>query len=245
MQRAAHDLRRAGRLSVNEDHQRHVRRCRATQRDVRLVPLFILASGRDNLGALRHEQVDDGHTLIEQATPVAAQVEHQLFHAGGIAQGHQGLAHFSSRAAGELGQVDVPRAVIQHPAVGHGRYTDLGPFHLEFQQASAIGALDAEGHLAPGFPLQQIAHLIRIHVGLHGPARHAPNQIARPDAGFMGRIPAVDLHHRHGPIDGLDQGPDAAVFAGVHEAQVFDAGLRVIDCVRVQLVEHGIDGHAH
>ena len=61
----------------------------------------------------------------------------------------------------------------------------------------------------------------------------------------MGRIPTIDFHHRHGPVDGLDQGTDAAVFAGVHEAQVFDAGLRVINCVRVQLVEHGIDGHAH
>ena len=232
-------------MSVDEHHERHVRRRRPAQRGVGLVPLVGLAPGGDDFRSFRNEQVDDADALVEQATSIAPKVEHQPLHAGGIPKGHQGLAHLSGRTAGEFGEVDVARAVVEHAGIGDGRNANLGPLHLEFESPPAIGAVDADGHRTAGFALKQVGDGLGVHVRFHLAPVDVEDDVSRTQARLVRRVSFVDLHNRHPALHRLDEGANAPVFARVHEPDVLDPRFGIVDGVGVQLVEHGVDGHAH
>jgi hypothetical protein len=205
LQCARDDLRRRRRPPVHEDDHRH------TGRDRVAVGLEHVAGPRASVGdhdrALGDEHARGLDRLVEEATAVAAQVEHDRLRPLAHALGDHAM-ELVAGALGEVRQAHVGdgRAARVGGAGRHRRHVDLGtgdaprlapPARDEGQRDLGAGlALDETGGKARRAPRQ------RAPVDRH-------DDIAAAEPGLLGGRMRVDVEHAQPPPFGGDGDADA------------------------------------
>jgi hypothetical protein len=247
LQRARHDLRGRGREAVDEHEDRHVRRDHGLLPRVELLGLAQRALRRHDQGALGQEQAGDVDGLVEQATGVVAQVEHERLHAA-VEHLDQRLAQFLARHRAEL---------LQHD------HADLARQHLVLLGGNRDRAtLDLDHHLLGRAVDQRRVHAAAPHVQAHLGARTALELLDHLVGGLAERRPLVDAHdlvlaHQAGLVGGAgidrardreqavlavlaDVGADAAVTGREFLLEALVSLRREVARVLVEALQHAL-----
>ncbi len=91
------------------------------------------AAGGHDLGSPRQEQIGYLDRLVEQASRIAAQIEHQAPHPLLLEVPH-GFADLVPAVLGELGESDVADALVEHEGVRNSREGDRAPLDRHVEQ---------------------------------------------------------------------------------------------------------------
>ena len=208
LQRAGDDLRGGGRVAVGEDDDRERRRERIGLGDVALIG-FAATAHRGELGPAWEEEVGEVERLVEEATGVATEVDHEAGRALGL-QAAQVLGELTCGGLVELLERDVGGLPLEHQRVRDGGDADSASGELDLEWRVDAGAGEARLDARARRALQSARDLIHLP-----PARargvDTDDAVAFTDAGFFGRRVGVDLGDHDRALLILDQHADAAV----------------------------------
>ena len=252
LQRARDDLGGRGRVSVGQDHDRDVRGDGVGFGDVALRRAEASAHTGE-FPAARHEEVRHLERLIEEATGVPAQVDHEPLGALGL-QTAQRLGELLGGRLVELLDGDVGGVVLEHQGEGDRRDADGAAGELHLERLGHAGALEARLHLGPWGALEAAGDLVDAPTA-RGLRVDADDAVTLADASLLGGSVRIDLADHDGPFVVLDQHADATVEAaggGVEHFELLggvELGIGVLELrhepARGLLVQrggvHGID----
>ncbi len=144
-----------------------------------------------HLGAFRHEVAHYLHGAFEQASAVAAQVEHDTFQRGVAHKVDNGFFDAARAALVESSQAYVADAVGAYAVVGQGIDLDVGACDVEAQhRVLDIGAAYVHAHLRAGLPSQAAAYGRDVGGSRHGVGINGYYHVAWAQSGLeRGRAP--------------------------------------------------------
>ena len=200
-----------------------------------------LTFGGDHGFAFGDEEVDDVDGLVHESAAIASEVDDEALEVVLFLHLHEMLFHLVASIFGETAKAHVTDAVVKHGGVGDVVDLDFLAFEFEFDGLFNTVALDFDGHLGARLSLEQLADLVgRLLVGVY--AVDGDDGVASLEACFLSWPSLVWIRDASVFAVILDQGTNAAVFAGGHQLVVFNFRLGDKHGVRVHLLEHGVDG---
>ena len=239
LQRARDDLRGAGAVAVDQHDDRQRRHRGRFRREVVLVRVPGAAARVDDHVAARQEAVRDADRLIHLAARVVAQVEDQPLHAAAL----EPLERRSEIAIGDFGEVaqlDVAGALVDHERALDGRDADLVPFDGQLDQLVEAAALDR--HVDRG-ALRALQLRDRLVAGpaLGALAGDLGDGVAAADAAAERRRPFEHGADEDVAVDRLDGDAEAVIVAFLALAHLGVAARIEEARMRIERVQQPVD----
>ena len=252
LQTARRDLGRGGRGIIHQDGKRHPGVEGGSRGLVGFVHVGVFSACTQHFLPLRNEEVDHLNGLSHEAAAVVAEVEHHAFRPL-FAKLVERIVEVFRGVFGESAQQDVANLVGKERGVNHRRLFNGLARDAEAQQTFASRSLHRHGERRSGIAAQQVGDFLtilpafRLAAHAHILVVDAHNDVARADA----RQPSghVQIRRVEGTaIAGLviaNGRTDAGVLAGRHQTQLVSSSGFVELGVRVETIQHVIDGPFH
>ena len=192
-----------------------------------------------NLLTLRHKQIDDVNSLVQQTSTIAAQVEDDALRTL-LFQADDRLSHLLGTSFRKLCKADVAR-VFNQSHIGHSRLFNVATCDLEVTRTLFTPALHLQHECGARFTSQQFTHL-RSSLALQVLVINLQQHIAHLQAHLSGRhvrVRFVDDDSRVFPH--ADDGADAAILTCGHHLQLVHVLLWIIHCVGIEFLQHGLN----
>ena len=243
LQRTGKDLRSGGRSPVDQHGKFHIRQQGVSRREILFIPLFHLSFRAHDQGAFRQEEIGNLYRLIQQSAPVTAKIEDKGLRPP-VFQIHDRTSYIIGSLIREAGKIDIPDFVVQHPVIrntGNLYHFPKNPF---FQRFFFPDALQFKHHFLAGLSFQAGTHVLDI-LSLHVFPVNRQDQVAWKQSGLVWRRSLVGLADHHVIILHADHGTDPGVFARRHHLELVQLRFRVINRVRIQFLQHGVNPVLH
>ena len=240
LQRARHDLRRAGALRADQHRHRILALASVVARQLGLAQLPVHADGRDD-GAFLDECVAHLDGLLEKSARVAAYIEDQPAQGAAVLLLHRAdrRLHVARRGPGEAGEPDVADAVVEQLG-NHGLVGDRRANQVELARLLPLvlhDDRDARARLS--------AHPVHCLLQLHGDGGvgvDLRDHIALLDACAPRRRVLQHLSHRQAVVDHRDDEAEPAELAARLDLHLLVEVRLQQPAVRIQRREHAVDG---
>jgi hypothetical protein len=203
--------------------------------DLAAAPLL----GDDGAGV--DEQPRDADALVEQAAAVVAQVEHQAVQRATLLHRLDRLHQLRLGIGMEVAEVDVaePRVVVEQVCPAHARQLHVAALDDQFEFLRA--AADAQANVGVGRSAHELDGLRAALVGVELLAVDGEQQVARQQAGGVGRTAGErEVHDDVVAVRG-DLGADAEVVARAVLVVALGFARRHVGAVRIESLDHAGD----
>ena len=239
LDRAGHDLRRAGAAAVGERDQRKVGVVAALDAAVVLIRILDAPARVDDQVPLLEKPVRHLDRLVERAAGILANVEHQALHAL-LGQVAKRRAKLPVGRLGKIAQLDVAGAVGHHERRVHAGNSDFVAHHFDVDQLVVARAPDRHLHRRAARPAQ-LQHRLLARPALRVLAVDLRDHIAAADALLVRRRSLEQRHDGDVAVDDVDADAEPVIVPFLPLAQL-RVGLRIHEArMRIERLQHAVD----